>query len=530
MKPLLDLAGMTGQTRRLVALGGLAASLAALSSILLLAISGWFLTAAAIAGAAGPVAALGFNYLIPSASIRLLAILRTVSRYGEQIWSHQGALLGMAELRGQLFAKLAAQDSRKAPDLSAGDASARLIGDIEALEDLVVRRPAQRASVVAACVGLALTAMAGWLPALILAVMLAALPFLLRVLARRLTDRPAHEAAEALGELRIRYVDLAGARAEIAAYGLADRAAEELVPIAARLDAARAGLFRAEGALAGILLGYGALAVSAVLLSSNAAAPVLALALLATSAAIEAMGSLARSAFRSATVREGLRRIAALEELSGEVRAGKMPAADPATLQLAERVLEPGTRLAITGISGSGKTMVLEALAGMRALELPALLDRQLLSACSADALRAQFALSPQDAPMLAGTVADNLSLARPGLEEREMWQALEAAQLAERIGRAPEGLETRLGEAGGILSGGERKRLSLARALLAGRPWLLLDEPTEGLDSATEKALVAALGRWLDETGTGLILVSHRTEPLSLVAQRLDVTELVRL
>ncbi|WP_163497479.1 ATP-binding cassette domain-containing protein, partial [Escherichia coli] len=78
-------------------------------------------------------------------------------------------------------------------------------------------------------------------------------------------------------------------------------------------------------------------------------------------------------------------------------------------------------------------------------------------------------------------------------------------------IKEMPAGLETRLGEAGGTLSGGERKRLSLARALLAGRPWLLLDEPSEGLDSTTESELVARLDAWLAETGTGLVLVSHR-------------------
>ena len=80
------------------------------------------------------------------------------------------------------------------------------------------------------------------------------------------------------------------------------------------------------------------------------------------------------------------------------------------------------------------------------------------------------------------------------------------------------------LGEDGGILSGGERKRLSLARALLAGRPWLLLDEPTEGLDIATEAALVTALGTWLETTGTGLLIASHRPAPLALATQQVPV------
>ena len=151
-----------GQANHLLRRATLGAIVAVLSAILLLALSGWFLTAAAMAGAAGPGAALAFNYLIPSAAIRLLAILRTASRYGERLWSHRAALGAMAELRATLFGKLAAQDSRTAPDLAGGDASARLIGDIDALEDLIVRRPVRPASWAAAAAGVLLAALAGW--------------------------------------------------------------------------------------------------------------------------------------------------------------------------------------------------------------------------------------------------------------------------------------------------------------------------------------------------------------------------------
>ena len=131
---------------------------------------------------------------------------------------------------------------------------------------------------------------------------------------------------------------------------------------------------------------------------------------------------------------------------------------------------------------------------------------------------------------MLAGTIADNLRLARASVTEPEMWQALHTACLDTRIASAPTGLNTILGEAGGILSGGERKRLALARALLAGRPWLLLDEPTEGLDAATEAVVIDRLRAWLDATATGLILVSHRAMPLILADQRIAIGDIVRL
>lgn len=507
----------------------LCAVIAALAGIALLALAGWFLTAAAMAGAAGTVAVQAFNYLVPSAAIRLLAILRTVSRYGERLWSHRAALEAMGGLRASLFARLAAQDSRTALPLSSGDAAARLTGDIDALEDLVVRRPGRIAGLMAALAGVMLAASGGWLSALLLALMLAALPLLLRSLARRLTEGPAQQAADALGALRARYVELASARAEIAAYGLGDRVMAELAPLTSRLDRARARLFIGEGVQAALLAAYSALAVMLVLLGADAPAPLVALALLASAGAVEAMAGLSRTAFRQASVDAGLARLAALDALPLD-DAPAPSAATPQAIRLGDIELRPGARFAVTGRSGSGKSLLAEGLAGLRPVTADVALGGHPLAACSGAALRDQFALSPQDAPMLAGSIADNLRLARPGIDAADMVDALHVACLDQRIASLPGGIDYRLGEAGGTLSGGERKRLSLARALLTGRPWLLLDEPTEGLDAATEALLISRLRIWLDRTGTGLILISHRPAPLTLTDRRVPVSAIAPL
>ena len=497
--------------RRLLRLAILSAIVATVASILLLALSGWFLTGAAIAGAAGPIVAQGFNYLIPSAAIRLFAILRTAGRYFERLLSHQAALQAMAGTRADLFDRLAAQDSRTGPDLSGGDASARLIGDVEALEDLVIRQPTAPACWTAAVIGVALAFTAGWLSAGVLVLTLALLPLLMAALAARLTRRPAEALAAANGDLRTRYIACAEAHAEIAAWGLADRVSADLSQIAARRDAAAAALHRGEGAVAALLSGITGIAVAGVVAAAQASAPWVALAALAAAAAVEASAGLARDSARRARVAASVERLKLLTDLPAAAPTPPPPPATP--WQLGSETLNPGARVAITGRSGSGKTLVLEALAGLRAVAM---------QATPADP--ALFALSPQAATTIAGSIADNLRLARPGLDEAALWAALDTACLATRVRTLPDGLNTWLGEGGAPLSGGERKRLSLARALLAGRPWLLLDEPTEGLDAATEAEVVARLAAWMARTDTGLVLVSHRVAPLALAARRIAV------
>lgn len=524
---MTSLPPIPAQGRRLLRLGVLSAVVAALAATLLLSVSGWFLTAAALAGAAGPVAALAFNYLIPSAAIRLLAILRTVSRYGERLFSHQAALGAMADLRGTLFARLAAQDNRTAPDLSGGDSSARLIGDIESLEDLIVRRPAQIAGLGAAIAAVMLTLLAGWGSGAVLLILLAALPPILGALSRRLTRDAARDAADSLGALRVAYVDYAAARAEIAAYGLAGQVLADLAPLIDRLDRARARLHRGEGMIAALMAAFGAVTVALVYMTATGSAPRVALAMLASAGAVEAMTGLARTHFRKAGVDEGLRRLTDLLALRDGQDAASVSPSTPMALRLAGQDVMPGGRVAITGRSGTGKTLALDALAGLRAVRVDICLDDSPVTSCPPALLRDQCALSAQDAPMIAGSIADNLRLARPGIDADAMWSALHVACLDDRVRAMAAGLDTMLGEQGGHLSGGERKRLSLARALLAGRPWLLLDEPTEGLDSATEAMLVERLDHWLADMGTGLLLVSHRPAPLALVDQRVAVETL---
>lgn len=513
----------TGAGRRKLRVAAACGVLASLSAVALLGLSGWFLTAAGLAGMAGAAAAQAFNYLIPSAAIRLLAILRTVGRYGERLLGHQAALQGMAELRTRLFSRSAAIDTRE-DGRDPRAASAALLDDIAALEDIVIRRPAVVAGIAGGVASVAIVALAGWNAALVQSASLLALPFAIRKMAARLTAAPSAEVANRAVVMRATFTDFAAARSEIAVYGLTSRVMAQLDPIFMQYEDAKARLLRGEAITAAMLVLYSSVTVAAVLLVAHTTAPLLAAALLASAAGVEAVAGFSRNAMRKAGIENSLERLATLSQAPDTLCAYVPEPTMAQSIEIDGQPIRSGERIAITGISGSGKTRLLEALAGLRAPAHRLSVNGTPVGALDKDVLRRQFALMPQDAMLLMGTIADNLRIASPGLDEASMWGALDTACLSERVAAAPQGLNTWLEPGGGMLSGGERKRLALARALLAGRPWLLLDEPTEGLDADTEMRVVANLAQWLDRTGAGLILVSHRPLPLTIARRELSL------
>jgi ATP-binding cassette subfamily C protein CydC len=511
--------------RRTTAVAIIAAVAAAVASVVLLGVSGWFITGAAVAGAGGIVAVQAFNYLLPSAAIRALAIVRTVARYGERLASHRAALLAMATLRTGVFGQIIGSRTATALSMGAGDTAARLVQDIDTLEDLVVRRPALPVAVAAGLLALGLATAAGWAVVLLLALVLAAVPLFARRFGPRLLDTPAQRLQAATALLKQDFVDYAGAAPEIRAYRLGDEVAALLESHAGRIDAAHHDLARGEAALAAMLAVASGAAVALVLAFSTASLPWTNLVALAAGAAVDALAAEVRSLSRQSLVAASKMRLARLlvpPAVAGPTLAGRQITIPDRGVGL---MLKPGDRLAIVGPSGSGKTRLLEGLAGLRPdTPLGLRVDGLAVEALGIEQLRAVFALSPQNAQMIAGTLADNLRLARPGVTMAAMWDALGVACLDDDVRAMPAQLDSWIGDGGARLSGGQRKRLSLARALLAGRPWLLLDEPSEGLDPVTEARLAKRLDQWLTTTATGLVVVSHRPALWVLAPLRLDL------
>ncbi|MFN3424353.1 MAG: ATP-binding cassette domain-containing protein [Novosphingobium meiothermophilum] len=514
--------------RRTTRLAIALAVMAAVAGVALLGLSGWFLTGAAMAGASGIAAVQAFNYLLPSAGIRAMAIARTLGRYGERLLSHRAALFALADLRPALFAQAAGAEARLALGLSAGEAAARLGSDVDALEDSVVRQVTRPAAIAAALAGLGASLLAGWASALALLSGLAVMRLASLALAPRLLAGPRQDHAAALGRLKADYAAYAACPGEIAAYGLEPRILAALEPDVQALERARLAIVRGEALVLATQVVLSGASAALVLALAGSGPALAALAGLAGAAAAEGISALSRTDMERLRVGDALERLETLAALPARRGAGAEGlAAREIVIAIAgtRHVLAPGDRILIDGYSGSGKSRLLGTLAGLRD-DAPERLEigGQDVRALGLEALRPLFAHAPQDAALIAGTVADNLRLARAGLNEADMWQALETACLAQTVRALPQGLYQWLGEDGARLSGGERKRLSLARALLARRPWLVLDEPSEGLDAETERELCSRLRHWLDETGSGLVLVSHRTGLHGLAQRRLVI------
>ncbi len=499
---------------RIAAAGG---AFVAVAATCLLGLSGWFITGAAIAGVAGSAAVQAFNYMMPSATIRMLAILRTGARYIERVAGHEAALKALARLRPQLFDALASAPPAQALALSSGEASARLVQDVDAVQTLFVRLSAPWALGAGAVSAALLAGMASLMAGLMLLLAMGLSAAGSVLIARRLAAPAGREVQIATGVLKDRLAALEAVSPELKAYGLDRWAASEAALAAAGLDRSQIVLSQAGGWMAAWQATVTGLAVAAVVPATlGAALPMTALAALAAVMGIEAAAGLVGALQQNGAAVEAARR---LDALASAPSLASSPAPSEASLVLSADGVQmaPPMRLGLIGPSGSGKTTLAERLVGLRdALADEARLGGLDIAGVAPDDRRPLFAYAAQDIRLIDGTIRDNLLLAGPA-EDGALWRALEDAALAERVRADPAGLDARVGPNGERLSGGERRRLGLARAYLRSAPWLVLDEPTEGLDPTTEAQVLTALDRRLKHSGQGLIVVSHRPAPTQL-------------
>ncbi|WP_255575099.1 thiol reductant ABC exporter subunit CydC [Caldovatus aquaticus] len=518
--------------------GAAAAAAVALLGLALLALAGLGVAGTARAGGAAAPAGLAAAGLVSGlaalALLRPLVLLRPLARYAERLVSHAATFRALADTRLWFFRRLAERLPAGLGLRRAGDLLGRLVADVEALDGLYLRALVPGAAALAAvlAIGLLLGAVAPGLAAWV------ALPLAFALLAPLAlapgAARAAEAAAAAQGGLRAAVVDPLTGLEDTLAANAEERAARRVAEAGAELAAAQRRLAARGawgGALGGLLTQAAMLGALAWGLAAGPAgvAPAL-LGLFLAVAAAETLGLMPRAGAALAAAAAAARRLFQAADQPPPVAE---PAAPPALLPRGHAIrirglrfawtpdrppvfdgldldVPEGARVAILGPSGSGKSTLAALLLKLAAPQAGSIaLGGAALDTLPAALVRSRIACLTQDARLFDDTIAANLRLAAPEADDAALWRALEAARIAELVRALPKGLATRCGEAGARFSGGQARRLALARALLSPAPVLILDEPAAGLDAATERDFLATLDS--ATAGRSVILIVHR-------------------
>jgi ATP-binding cassette subfamily C protein CydC len=519
MSPLVRILAIFRPHALYLSLGLLIALLSLAAALSLVTLSG----AAVVAGAA-----LGAPLLL-----RIAGPARVVSRYLERLVTHGATFRALADLRVWFFRGLARSSAGGLGFRRSGDLLSSLVSDVEALDGLYLRIMVPMAG--ALLVIPAVAFFAGGLSivlGLTVAVLLGVSAFVLPMLAARAAMNAGGRLAQATAAVRIAALDALSGIREVRAYGAEGR-------MAARVAGAEAGLLGAQARLAtsaaqanaaAFLCGQAALL--AIMLTASLgrpSAPLLVAAVFLAVAGFEAIAGLPRAGVSLGVASSAARRVLATATAGPSYPDPPRPAPAPATGALrlhgvhfrwsdgappvfSGLTLEipAGMRIAVLGPSGSGKSTLAALalrLAAPQAGEI--LLGDNDIAAIAADDLHHRIAYLNQATHLFDDTIRHNLLLGRPGASERDLWDALDRAALGDTVRALPDGLDTWLGEGGARLSGGQGRRVALARVLLSEAPILILDEPCAGLDADTERAFLTTL--YAEALGRTVVLIAHR-------------------
>jgi ATP-binding cassette subfamily C protein CydC len=513
-----------------------------LANVALMAVSGWFIASMALAGLAGVT----MNYFTPAALIRAFAILRTGGRYAERLVTHEATFRLLASLRVWFYSHLEPLAPARLMQYRSADLASRIQTDIDTLDHVYLR------FIVPVCVAvagvailLAVMAVFSRNVALSTGFFLLLAGALLPMYVQRRGVQPGMQLVARRTVLRAATVDGLQGQAELRVYGATERQAQLIRQLSdQQIEAQRSlsqltGFSQASvGLLAGLALWFAVLFTVPLVSTGQLDMPMLPMLALFVMASFEAVMPLPQAFQILGEALAAARRLFEIIDAQPSVSVSSVPSpvlgeadlricglgfrydeAAPWVLQRFDLDLPVGGRLALVGASGAGKSSLVNVL--MRFWEYQAgtvHLGGFDLRAFQPEALRKHIAVLSQDAYIFNATVLDNLLLARPEASELEVVAACTAAQIHDFILSLPQGYHTELGEAGALLSGGQARRIAIARAFLKDAPVLILDEPTEGLDGPTQRDLLAAIAA-LMENRTVLLITHH----LAVMAHLVD-------
>ncbi|MEJ2691509.1 MAG: thiol reductant ABC exporter subunit CydC [Candidatus Thiodiazotropha sp.] len=548
MNPLLRLLRIIRPVWGWLLLGGLIAFATLLSNVILMAISGWFIAAMALAGVAGA----SMNYFTPAAAIRACAIARTAGRYGERLVTHAATLRLLSTLRSWFYERLEPLAPAVLERYRSGDLLSRLRADIDTLDHFYLRLLLP--TLVALAASLVFVLFLFWFSprlALIEAALLGLAGVILPMVLHR-RAAPAGERINSLSsDLRANLVNDLQGMGELLIDGADARHADHLDRLSRQLSQAQTRMSQLDGIAQGAVgfcanLAMWLITLSAIPMLRAGELPPAHLAMLAlfSLASFEAIAPLP-AAFRGlGETLAAARRIFGLidsppaveepispSQVNGDLTLSlrqvcfTYPGSDSPLLHNLNLTLPPGGKLALIGPSGSGKTTLLQLILKFRAPDRGAInLGGVPYGSIAGEHLRDQMSVATQYNHLFNASIRDNLLLAAPEADQNAIESACRQAMIHDFIATQPEGYETQVGELGLRLSGGQVRRLAIARALLKDSPILILDEPTEGLDPHTEQAMMANILKWSENRS--LLLVTHRVHDLAQMDQILLLRE----
>lgn len=508
---------------------GVLGAIASLSAVALLGTSAWLIATAA---EMPPVLTL----TVAAVMVRFLALSRAIFRYVERLVGHDAAFRGLTELRVTVYRNLERLAPTGLAAFGRGDLLARLVADVDAALDLPLR--VMLPWIQAVLVSAVTVAFLAWLLpgaglwvgiASVLA--LAAVPWLVARTARSAEERM----APARAELSASVVRAFDATAELAAFG-ADREATARI---ARLDDRLTSLNSRESFSLGLGGGVGTLVQGAAVVAAVVVAvpaviagtiePVwLAVVALLPLALFDVLAGLPGAALAYQRLRGSAVRLQEVDETPQPVESPADPQRLPAdftgivladlsagwqagtdTISAIDLRIDVGHRVAVVGPSGSGKSTLASVLMGFLPYRGSMTVNGVEAHSVDGDDLRTVVGLLAQQAHVFDTSVADNIRIGDPTADDVAVDHAVSQAQLTTWVAGLPDGVDTTVGSFGVGVSGGERQRIALARLLLAHRPVVVLDEPTEHLDGPTADALMRTLDVAL--AGTTVVHITHR-------------------
>lgn len=503
-----------------------------LANVSLMAVSGWFLASMAVAG----IAKITMDYRTPSEAIRVLAVSRALGRYFERIVNHSATLRILSDLRHWFYKHIEPLSPAVLQKYHSGDIFSRIRSDIDTLENVYIRIIVP---IITAFITGSLFVFFMYLYDEKLAVLEASalliVGFIFPLILLKLSNKTGKDLIQTFAELRQYSIDSIQGLGELHIYGASNKQAEKINSLSKKLSKAQYKMAFYEGmAQALLIMATGVTIVFVIIITTplirNGEMPAVNIAMLVlfALASFEAIISMPK-AFQllPETILAG-RRIFEMIDSEPPVVEPETPSpiiknfdinfdkvsfsytqGDKYVLNDFSFVLKEGERLAVVGRSGIGKSTIINLLNRFYDCNKGTItVGGEPIEKFHSEDIRRYISVASQQNQLFNNTIRENLLLAKPNASNEELDEVCKVAKIYDFIKSLPDGYDTWAGELGYKFSGGQKKRLTIARALLKPAKILILDEPSEGLDRETGKSMLTSIFNY--KSSQTILIITH--------------------